>query len=132
TWPFGENSWEQSAILGRRARMAEQLTRDQVPAELTYDLSHVYATPEEFEADLVRADAQLGELARHQGRVTGGAALLALLKARDDLLIRAVHLSAYARGHAQVDGTSSVYQAMSAKVGAFGARMEAALAFIPT
>lgn len=113
--------------------MADQLTRDRVPVELTYDLSHIYPSEQAFEEDLARANAQLEAIGRHEGHLgEGPAALLALLRLRDELLVRANHLGAYTRGHAQVDGTSPAYQAMSARVAAFGARMEAALAFIPT
>lgn len=113
--------------------MADQLMRDRVPVELTYDLSHIYPSEQAFEEDLARANAQLEAIGRYEGHLgEGPAALLALLRLRDELLVRANHLGAYARGHAQVDGTSPAYQAMSARVAAFGARMEAALAFIPT
>jgi oligoendopeptidase F len=113
--------------------MTQQLTRDQVPPELTYDLSHIYATPAEFEADLARPDAQLAKVATYASRLGEGAAtLLAALRARDDLFVRAIHLGSYARCHAQVDGTSAEYQAMSERVGGFGARMDAALAFLPS
>ena len=113
--------------------MTQQLTRDQVPPELTYDLSHIYPASADFEADLARAEQQIGAVSAYAGRLgEGPETVLAALRERDALFVRAIHLSSYARGHAQVDGTSAEYQAMSERVGGFGARMDAALAFLPS
>ena len=42
--------------------MTQQLTRDQVPPELTYDPSHIYATPADFEAVLVICTREIHSL----------------------------------------------------------------------
>ena len=112
-------------------RMPAQLTREQVPAELTWDLSHIYGSPDEWEADYQAVEAALAALAAHQGRLGDGpAALLAFLRERDDAAERFEKVAAYASLSASADGMSAWNQAMASRAAALGARAAAAVAFV--
>ncbi|MBX5477209.1 MAG: oligoendopeptidase F, partial [Clostridia bacterium] len=67
--------------------MEKRLSRAEVPVELTWDLSHIYASDEAWEADLQRLDEDVARVAAFRGRLAEGpSALLACLQARDALL----------------------------------------------
>jgi oligoendopeptidase F len=111
--------------------MATQLTREQVPIEQTWNLDDIYATPEEWEADLGRVEADAAAVAAFQGRLDDGAGvLLACLRAYDAVLERLQRVGAYARLGASGDGVSPAFQARGARVAALGASVGAALAFL--
>src|SRR3712207_9496868 len=70
---------------GGRAMQA-RLTRAQVPEELTWNLADIYATQDDWEADLQRVEAAIATVTEYQGRLGEGAAtMLACLRARDVL-----------------------------------------------
>ncbi len=108
--------------------------RADVPADLTWDLTAIYATPEAWEADLGRLEQDTAAVAAFRGRLANGgpADLLGCLRASDALRERLVKVTSYASLHGSADGTDPRYQAWSARVGAAGARIAAATAFLET
>jgi oligoendopeptidase F len=111
--------------------MAEQLTRAQVPIEETWNLGHIFATDQAWEAERANVEARLAGLAGCAGRLGEGApTLLAFLRARDEVLERIGKVGAYARLSASVDGVAAEAQAMAARAEALEARLAAALAFV--
>jgi len=61
-------------------------TRSEVPIEQTWELSGLFATTAEWEADLQKLEAMLPRLSAYSGRLGGGASeLLACLRLRDQV-----------------------------------------------
>lgn len=110
--------------------MAALPTRAEVPPHLTWDLDHIYASDEAWEADAVRVEAVLPELGGYQGRLgTGAGAFLRFLRTRDAVLESFVKLWSFAFLRSSADGTDPRNQALQARVAALRARLVAALAF---
>jgi len=58
--------------------MPERLTRAQAPADQTWDLSDIYASPTEWAEDVARLDGDIQALTAYQGCLgVDGATLLA-------------------------------------------------------
>jgi oligoendopeptidase F len=110
-----------------------QLTREQVPPELTWNLGDIYPTTDAWEADVARIPEETDAVTRYRGQLgNGAAAVLGCLTARDKLAERLLSVSAYASLAVSTDGTSPQYQSMSARIATLGANVEAALSFIET
>jgi oligoendopeptidase F len=107
-----------------------QLTRDQVPVELTWNLGDIYPSAEEWEADIGRIRVEVETVTRFGGALGNAAAVLGCLQARDRLAERLLRVSAYASLAVSTDGTSAHYQAMSARAAALGATVDAELSFV--
>ncbi len=108
-----------------------QLRREEVPEAETWDLTHLFDTPEAWAAELKQIDADLPAIARFKGRLTESpATLLAALRERDALLQRLDRVGTYASLRSAADGASAQNQAMSAQAQALAARADAALTFI--
>jgi len=113
--------------------MPAVMTREQVPVAETWNLAGIYATSDEWAADMRRIDGDIAALSAYQGRLGEGAAVaLACLGARDALIERLQRLASYARLNASADGISPQNQAMAAKANALGATVDEALSFIAT
>jgi oligoendopeptidase F len=112
--------------------LQQRPARGAVPADLTWDLSAIYADPAAWEADLARLDEDAAAVAAFRGRLEHAADLLGCLRARDALAERMTRVAAYASLHAAADGTDSRYQAWTARVGAASARVAAETAFVDT
>jgi oligoendopeptidase F len=110
--------------------MAEQLTRAQVPVEETWNLGHIFASDEGWEAERVALEGAIDALAGRAGRLGEPGGLAGLLVERDAVLDRIGRVAAYARLGASTDGISSETQAMAARADALEARLAAALAFV--
>ncbi|MEW5869485.1 MAG: oligoendopeptidase F [Chloroflexota bacterium] len=100
-------------------------------AKSTWDLSQIYASPADWEADFHRAEAGLPELGALQGALGGsGAALLRALEQRDALfvLVDRLHMSAHLQ--ADLDRRDSASQARAERADRLMARFHEAAAFI--
>jgi oligoendopeptidase F len=88
-----------------------------VPAEQTWRLEDIYATPADWEAALNRATADYVAISRYRGSVSQSAgALLEYLRAAEDLIVRTNQVAWYADFLLSVDGTNGNSQAMAARV----------------
>ena len=113
--------------------MPSQPTRDQVPADLTWDLTPVYSSREDWAADLAAVEAALPRLVAFRGRLGDGAAtFLAFLRERDAAHERLERALAYAELNAFADGTSAENQAMSSRALALLTRVGVDLSFFPS
>jgi len=113
--------------------MAKRLTRAEVPVELTWNLADLFPSAEAWEAAFASVEACLPTVTRFKGHLGEGAAvLLECLEAREALLEQYDRVATYARLRLAEDGTSPSHQAAFARAAALGARLGAALAFIPT
>lgn len=111
--------------------MHTRLTREQVPAETTWDLSELFADESAWEAAYAAVDEARQDLQSHRGQIGRGAApLVAALQAEESLQARLVRVATFARLRLAQDGTNAASQAAVARVGALQARVEADASFI--
>ena len=110
--------------------MAKQLTRGQVPVELTWNLADIYPDEAAWSADYEQVVAALPKLAAWRGRLGASAeTLLAFLEARDATAERYAKVRGYAHLGASTDSLSPAFQAMSIRSGELSARVGEALSF---
>lgn len=113
--------------------MRERPARAQAPAEQTWDLADIYASPARWAEDAARIDDDIRALDAYRGRLGEDAAtLLACLQAHETLAVRLHRLRMYAYFAFAADGGAPENQAMSAQSDALAARVEAAAAFLKT
>ena len=111
--------------------MNKPLTRSEVAVETTWNLADLFATRDEWLAELAAVERSLESVVQHQGRLAAGpAVLLACLDARDALLGRMDRVNAFAGLHEAGDGGNAAHQADLSSAAALGARVRAALKFV--
>jgi len=111
--------------------MQSRLARADVPVEMTWDLSDLFASPAHWETELAALDAARAEVDPFRGRLGDSAATLRrCLDTAETLQARLMRLGTYAYLRNAQDGTNPEYQAASARVGALAARLGASLAFV--
>jgi len=111
--------------------MQDRLARADVPLEQTWDLSDLFASSADWEAEFAALDAARADVAPYQGRLGESAATLrGCLDAAESLQARFMRLSAFAELRYSQDGTDARYQAELARVTALGARLNASVAFV--
>jgi oligoendopeptidase F len=115
----------------RYSAMNERLTRDRVPVEETWNLQDIYATPEHWDGDAARIEADIQVLSGYRGRLGQDAAsLLACLRAQEALVVRMHRLHMYAYFSLAADGSATANQAMSARAATLEAQVDAARTFV--
>ena len=106
-------------------------TREEIPAEYTWDFTTIYADDAAWEADVVRLEAMLPEAGALQGTFGDSpAALLRGLRAADDIQVILGKIYSYARMRKDVNGSDASAQALEARAASLAARTGAALSFI--
>lgn len=111
--------------------MKQRLLRNEVPIELTWDLSELFPSTETWEAELKSLQELADEIQQYKGDLQKGANRLAdCLEAQEGLLERTMRASTYARLLFTEDTSNSQNQANSARSGDVTSRLGAALSFI--
>lgn len=112
--------------------MSKQLTkRSDVPVELTWDLSDLFASEGAWEAELQAVQDDLHTVTQYKGKLSEGAnQLLGCLNAYEALYIRFIRVYTYASLRQSEDGSNPANQANSARVAAMMSKASAALSFI--
>jgi len=111
--------------------MHTRLSRSEVPADTTWDLSDLFANESDWEGEYEALDQAHRALSAHQGQLSRSAAnLLACLNALESVQARMVRVATFAHLRNAQDGTHPQYQAATARVSALGARMGASTAFV--
>ena len=111
--------------------MQMRLARADVPVEMTWDLSDLFASEAAWEAEFAALDAALADVGPFRGRLGDSAATLArCLDAVEGLQARLMRVSTFAYLRNAQDGTNPEYQAASARVSALAARLDASTAFV--
>ena len=105
-------------------------TRREVPVELTWDLTPLYAAPAAWEADFARLDAAAAPVLALQGKLDSAAAVARLLAAETalDRLLERLHVYAHLR-HDE-DTADDANQAREARIRARYAELAAECAWI--
>ncbi|MBN8504248.1 MAG: oligoendopeptidase F [Burkholderiales bacterium] len=113
--------------------MPTRLSRAEVPIELTWDLSDLFADEAAWERELQAVEAASQSLADFEGTLARDAAtLLACLNAMESLQARSVRVSTFAHLRNAQDGTHPAHQAANARVTALQAQVAASTSFIPS
>ena len=111
--------------------MNKPLTRSEVAIETTWDLADLFATRDEWLAELAAVERSVESVVAYRGRLAAGAGvLLACLDARDALLARMERVGAFAGLREAEDGGNAAHQADLSNAAAAGARVQAALKFV--
>jgi len=105
--------------------------RQAVPLAQRWDLERVFATAADWEAAFAAADARLPELAPHRGQLgKSAAALLAVLRLRDDLAVAVDQVVMFATLRRSEDATDAAAGAMADRGHGLDTRLKATAAFI--
>ncbi|GGK34751.1 oligoendopeptidase F [Caldalkalibacillus thermarum] len=111
--------------------MSQRLKRSEVPTELTWNLTDLFPSESEWEAELKAIEADLPSVTQYRGRFQEGAdVLLACLTAQEELQKRVIRVFTYANLRSAEDGTNPDNQANSARMAALLSKVQSSLAFI--
>ncbi|KYG90827.1 MULTISPECIES: oligoendopeptidase F [Metasolibacillus] len=112
--------------------MAKQvLTREEVPVELTWDLTSIFPTDEAWEQEFAEIQGLLEQAEDYKGKVaTGAQGLFDTLQFSDLVSQRFSKLYVYSHLKHDQDTANGTYQAMDSRVKSLGAKLSAALSFI--
>ena len=111
--------------------MEQELTRDQVDARYTWDLTRIFESDEAWEAAFAEVKAQAEAFAALSGTLTSGSgAVLAALRAMTALEQRYSEVSTYAMMKLHEDGAQGKYQAMNDRAMTLGSDVGAKCAFL--
>ncbi|UNP76557.1 oligoendopeptidase F [Bacillus nitratireducens] len=109
----------------------KRLIRAEVPTKLTWDLSDLYKSDDEWHTALNVLENDIKRLDVFKGQLhTGPATLLNCLLLEEELLIKLTKLGTYANLKESADRTDPVIQANSSKISALGTKVHTALSFI--
>lgn len=107
------------------------LLREEVPAELTWDLEAIFATDELWEEEFAAVAELEKQAASFQGTIADGAeALLAVLRYRDEIYGRVSKLYTYAHMRYDQDTTNGKYQALESRIRTLASQISASLAYV--
>lgn len=105
-------------------------TRDQVPAELKWDIESVFANDEAWEAAFKTASELVEKASQFEGTLGESAdSLKGYLAYREDLMKKLDKIFLYSHMKRDEDNANSVYQGLSDRTQGLGVKVGAALAF---
>ena len=112
--------------------MAKQvLKREEVPVELTWDLTTIFATDEAWEEEFKAIEALIPEAEKYKGKAaTGAEGLYETLQFSDRVSERLNRLYVYAHLKHDQDTANGTYQAIDSRVKSLAAKYGAAVSFI--
>ncbi len=113
--------------------MAKRLSRSEIPAELTWNLTDLFPDDSAWESELHAVAAEIGAITKFKGRFGEGASvLLKCFQSLEALYERFSRVGSYASLKLSTDGTSSDNQIMAGRVSALGAQMSSETSFVQT
>jgi oligoendopeptidase F len=116
-----------------------QITRSEVPVELTWDLTLIYKTDSDWEKDFATVESEISKFAAFKGKLkptrssasaAAGRRLLSLFELRNqtNIILGKVHVYATMRWHQ--DTTNGFYGSMTKRAGSLSQSLSAALSFV--
>lgn len=109
----------------------KRLIRAEIPIELTWDLSDLYKSDDEWHTALSILENDIQKLDSFKGHLhTNSTTLLNCLLLEEELLMKLTKLISYANLKESADRTNPIIQANSSKISALGTKVHTALAFI--
>jgi oligoendopeptidase F len=104
--------------------------RSEIPKEYQWDETHIYASLEDWEADLAKVEAMVPDLAAYEGRLGESADVLYEFITKTEGAMQTVYaLYRYTGNLADVDMANSEYQQLQGKVGFLWQNFGAAVSF---
>ncbi|EUJ30262.1 oligoendopeptidase F [Listeria floridensis FSL S10-1187] len=104
--------------------------RNEVPEELTWDLTTIFESDEAFEAEFKEVQNLSGKSEEYKGTLGKSAdALLEALKFRDSLFDRLENLYVYAHLKLDQDTTNALYQGMNSRAGSLITQVAAKMSY---
>ena len=111
--------------------MQHRLARAEVPVDMTWNLSDLFASPAAWEAEFAALDAARADVEPFRQRLGDSATVLSqCLDVVEGLRARLMRLDTYATLRNAQDGTNPDHQAAFARVTALGARLAGSIAFV--
>ncbi|NEW06770.1 oligoendopeptidase F [Paenibacillus sp. SYP-B3998] len=111
--------------------MKQRPLRNEVPAQLTWNLDELFTSTEAWEAEIEALQADASLLDAYKGTLQTGASQLAnCLEAQETLLARSALAATYARLRFSEDSSNPQNQANSARSGDFTSGIGASISFI--
>ena len=105
-------------------------TREDAPESARWDLSHIFATPEDFDAALAKVELEIDALADCEGQLSRSAGGLLDCSERMTAVTQQMRrLGTYANGHANVDVGNAEFQARRGEANALWGRFAEVLAY---
>lgn len=106
-------------------------TREQINEKDKWDLTHIYANDDMWEADFRQVESHIAEYKKFEGKLSSGAdILLKCLKFDDEINIKLERLHLYAMLSKDSDMSISKYHAMEDRIRSLYSRVTAASSFI--
>jgi oligoendopeptidase F len=93
-----------------------QLTRDQVPEHLTWNLTSIYATNQDWEGEFAAVAASIPTLSRFDGQLKSAHVLAEALLARDAINAVLGKLEVFAKMRLDQDTTNDLFKSMDARI----------------
>ena len=109
--------------------MTQTADRASLDPRYTWNLAALFETPEAWEAELQAVEAATDALAEHAGRLNDAAALLAHLRAADEVGVRMRRVYYYGYLGAALDTRDQTARGRAARISGLPARMASATAF---
>jgi oligoendopeptidase F len=107
------------------------LTRDEVPVELTWDLTTIFASDEAWEQEFKAIEAKIPEALSYKGKAaTGAEGLHATLAFSDEISERLNRLYVYTSLKHDQDTANGTYQALNSRARSLAAKVGAELSFV--
>ncbi|MFJ8528909.1 oligoendopeptidase F [Bacillus sp. NPDC094106] len=111
----------------------KRLTRSEVSPELTWDLTDLYASDQDWENARKELEEEMKKIDAFKTKLhTGSKTLLDCLLLQEQLLMKLIKLVAFASLNESTDRTDPIIQANSSKISTLGTKLYTALSFIPT
>ncbi|PEB56969.1 oligoendopeptidase F [Bacillus pseudomycoides] len=111
----------------------KRLTRSEVSTELTWDLTDLYASDQDWENARKELEEEIKKVDAFKTKLhTGSKTLLDCLLLQEQLLMKLIKLVAFASLNESTDRTDPIIQANSSKISTLGTKLYTALSFIPT
>ncbi|MEO4054256.1 oligoendopeptidase F [Solibacillus sp. CAU 1738] len=111
--------------------MAKLLTREEVPTELTWDLTSIFSSDEAWEQEFSEIQSLIGQAENYKGKVAEGAkGLFETLQFSDNVGQRFNKLYVYSHLKHDQDTANSKYQAMDSRVKSLSAKLSTAMSFM--
>lgn len=104
--------------------------RNQIPEQYKWDLSHIFATTQDWENCFAELSAKYQDLASYQGKLGNKATLLQYLKASDEIDLKLSQLYCYASMSYNEDAQDGERQARFMRVYSLLTQYSAAMAFV--
>ncbi|UDQ97004.1 oligoendopeptidase F [Lentisphaerota bacterium WC36G] len=106
-------------------------TREEIPQEMTWDLTAIYKTNKDWETDFAKIDGLLEDVLQYEGKIKDGPETLkALIEANDNLERLAEKLYVYSHLLADQDTANSPNQALNSRISTKFAEISGQLAWI--